>query len=97
MQINKSFMGLGRTMNATYLTIAALASVMLIAGTVFATTGYAFAYERSHAVSQVNDCGNGEAPLNVWCQNATSQIQGDENEAALSSGQGSTSRGPVEE
>lgn len=36
-------------------------------------------YEKSQAVSQVNDCGNGKLPLNVGCQNTASQIQGDEN------------------
>jgi hypothetical protein len=33
--------------------------------------------------AQVNDCGNGIYPLPVWCQNTASQIQGDENSAAL--------------
>ena len=42
MQINKSFVELGRTMNYKYLTIAALA-LMLVAATVFATIGGAFA------------------------------------------------------
>ena len=44
-------------------------------------------YEKSHAVAQMNYCGNGEEPLNVWCQNTASQIQGDENVAALASQQ----------
>lgn len=30
-----------------------------------------------------NDCGNGELPLNVGCQNIDSQVQGDENSVAL--------------
>jgi hypothetical protein len=75
-------------MNSKYPMIAALA-VMLVAATTaaLATTGNAFAYEKSQAVSPVNDCGNGELPLNVWCQNTASQIQGDENEVATSSEQ----------
>jgi hypothetical protein len=73
-------------MNAKYPTIAALAAVMLV-GSVFVTTGSAFAYEKSHAISQVNDCGNGEAPTNIGCQNTGSQIQGDENVASLASQQ----------
>ena len=69
--------------------VAALA-VMLIGATALATED-AFAgkkkYEKSQAVAQTNDCGNGELPLNVGCQNTASQIQGDENSAALSSSQ----------
>ncbi|MGH9977608.1 MAG: hypothetical protein ACRD8Z_17505, partial [Nitrososphaeraceae archaeon] len=71
-------------MNTKYVAVvSALAAVMLVAtATAFATTGSAFAYEKSHAVSQVNDCGNGELPENVWCQNTASQLQGDENDVA---------------
>ena len=71
-------------------------AVMLIGATALATDD-AFAdkkrhddkksYEKSQAVSQVNDCGNKELPMNVWCQNTASQIQGDENEVALESEQ----------
>ena len=77
---------------------------MLVAATAaLVTTGNAFAYEKSQAVSQVNDCGNGGAhgghgpmvttePIeggaeNVGCQNTASQIQGDDNSAALASSQ----------
>jgi hypothetical protein len=97
MQINKSFVEFGITMNSKYPMIAALAAVMLVgvAATAALATEDAFAdkkkkggYEKSQAVSQVNDCGNGELPLNVWCQNTASQIQGDENEVALASEQG---------
>jgi hypothetical protein len=78
--------------------VVAAMAVMLIGATALATDD-AFAdkkrhddkkkggYERSQAVSQVNDCGNGEAPLNVGCQNTASQIQGDYNSAALYSSQ----------
>jgi uncharacterized membrane protein len=72
------------------LATAAMA-VMLIGATALANED-AFATKKksySQALSQVNDCGNGELPLNVFCQNTASQIQGDENEAALSSAQGS--------
>ena len=71
------------------LVVAAMA-VMLIGATALATED-AFAgkkkYEKSQAVAQTNDCGNGELPLNVGCQNTASQIQGDENVAALASEQ----------
>ena len=70
--------------------IAAMA-VMLIGATAFATDS-AFAdgkkhYEKNQAISQANACGNGELPLNVGCQNTASQIQGEENSAALASQQ----------
>ena len=73
---------------------------MLIAATALATTDNAFAdkkrhddkkkggYEKSQAVSQVNDCGNGFYPENVWCQNTASQIQGEDNRTVIASSQG---------
>jgi hypothetical protein len=45
-------------------------------------------YEKNQAISQANACGNGELPLNVYCQNIGSQIQGDENAVAPSASQG---------
>lgn len=88
-------------MNAKYLAVVAALAVMLVAATAFATTDSVFAgghghkkkggYEKSQAVSQVNNCGNGKYPENVWCQNSASQIQGDYNDARLSSAQGSGS------
>lgn len=51
-------------------TVAAMA-VMLIGATPLATED-AFAgkkkYEKNQATSQANACGNGELPLNVFCQ-----------------------------
>jgi hypothetical protein len=77
-------------MNSKYMFVVAAMAVMLIGATALATED-AFAgkkkYEKSQAVAQTNDCGNGELPLNVGCQNTASQIQGDENSAALSSSQ----------
>jgi hypothetical protein len=76
--------------------IVAAMAVMLIGATALATED-AFAdkkryddkkkYGKSQAISQVNDCGNGELPLNVGCQNTASQVQGDYNTPALSSEQ----------
>ena len=79
-------------MNTKYMVVVAAMAIMLIGATALATDD-AFAdkkkksYEKSQAVSQVNDCGNGELPLNIGCQNTASQIQGDDNEAALASNQ----------
>ena len=33
------------------------------------------------------ECGNGELPLNIGCQNIDSQVQGDENVVALGAAQ----------
>jgi hypothetical protein len=72
-------------MNSKHTIIVAAMAVMLIGATALSTTDNAFAgkkkYEKSQAASQVNECGNGELPLNVFCQNLLSQIQGDGNAA----------------
>jgi hypothetical protein len=72
-------------MNSKYLVIVAAMTAMLIGATALASTDSAFAgghhkkYEKSQALSQANACGNGKLPLNVFCSNTASQIQGDEN------------------
>lgn len=70
--------------------IAAMA-VMLIGATAF-TTDSAFAdkkkhYDKNQATSQANACGNGELPLNVFCQNIDSQVQGEENAVSINGSQ----------
>jgi hypothetical protein len=80
-------------MNTKYLVVVAAMAVMLVAATALATDN-AFAdkkkggYKKTQAVSQVNDCGNGDFPEFVFCQNLASQIQGDNNAAALEGEQG---------
>ena len=70
------------------ITVIAVAAVMLVAATTeMAITGYVFAYNRNQAKSDVNECGNGQVPTNIGCQNIDSQIQGDENSVALTSQQ----------
>ncbi|MGA7369049.1 MAG: hypothetical protein WBX01_07965 [Nitrososphaeraceae archaeon] len=73
-------------MNTKYMFIVAAIAVMLMGATAFATES-AFAggknYEKSQAISQANACGNGKLPLDVFCQNIDSQVQGDENAVAL--------------
>jgi flagellar basal body-associated protein FliL len=70
-------------MNNKHLLIVAVLAVMLIGATALSTTDSAFAgkkkYEKSQAASQANACGNGKMPLDVFCQNLLSQIQGDGN------------------
>jgi hypothetical protein len=72
-----------RRMNVKYLIIVASMTAMLVGATALSTTESAFAgkkkYEKSQAISQANACGNGVLPLNVFCQNLVSQIQGDGN------------------
>lgn len=70
-------------MNTKYLLLVATMTVMLVGATSLSTTDSALAgkknYEKTQAASQANACGNGELPLNVFCQNLLSQIQGDGN------------------
>lgn len=62
-------------------------SLALITGVMLAIVGSvasineasATKYESSQVSSEANDCGNGELPLNVFCQNVASQIEGDGN------------------
>jgi hypothetical protein len=78
-------------MNTKYMVIVAAMAVMLIGATALATDD-AFAGKKKHkeynqATSQANACGNGKLPLNVFCQNIGSQVQGDENAVAASGSQ----------
>jgi hypothetical protein len=87
MQINKRLVQINTSMNTKYLVVVAAMTAMLIAATALATDSAFATKKRSHsesqAVAQANDCGNGDTPILVFCQNLASQIQGDENSAAL--------------
>jgi hypothetical protein len=74
-------------MNTKYMFIVAAMAVMLVGATALATSESAFASDKNQAVSQANACGNGELPLNVFCQNIGSQVQGDENSVAATGSQ----------
>ena len=81
-------------MNTKYLVIVAAMTAMLIGATALATDS-AFAdkkkhYDKNQATSQANACGNGKLPLNVFCQNIDSQVQGEENAVSLSGSQQAT-------
>jgi uncharacterized membrane protein len=82
-----------RRMNTKYLVVVAALAAMLVATTALATDS-AFAdkkrhddkkkgHEKSQATAQANDCGNDFEPIDVFCQNLASQIQGDGNAAVL--------------
>jgi hypothetical protein len=70
-------------MNTKYMFIVAAIAVMLVGATALVTSESAFASDENQAVSQANACGNGELPLNVFCQNIDSQVQGEENAVAI--------------
>jgi hypothetical protein len=85
MQINKILLQVNTNLNTKYLVVVAAMTAMLIGATALATDS-AFATKKkeyNQATSQANACGNGKLPLNVFCQNLGSQIQGDENAVAL--------------
>jgi flagellar basal body-associated protein FliL len=98
MQINITLNEANRKMNTKYLVVVAAVAAMLIAAIALATDS-AFAdkmrksSEKNQATAQVNDCGNDFEPFNVFCQNLASQIQGDDNSAALSGEQSSETGG----
>ena len=76
-------------MNTKCFVIVAAMTAMLIGATALATDS-AFATKKkeyNQATSQANACGNGELPLNVFCQNIGSQVQGDENAVAATGSQ----------
>jgi hypothetical protein len=79
-------------MNFKYIAVVAVMAATLVGATAFATDS-AFAdgkkhYDKNQAISQANACGNGELPLNVFCQNIGSQVQGEENAVAIDGTQG---------
>jgi hypothetical protein len=84
-------------MNTKYFVVIMVMAAMLVGATAVSTIDSTFAgkkREYNEAASQTNACGNGEAILvdsvtlpvgaiNVGCQNANSQIQGDENAISI--------------
>ena len=85
MQITKTYIELNTNMKTKYIAIVAVVAAMLIATTaITGDSAFATKYkEKNKATSQVNNCGNGDNPIDVFCQNLASQIQGDENVASL--------------
>lgn len=68
------------------ITCAILLFTMLVTAAI-ASPENVFAYEKNQATSQTSTCGNDFFPMNTGCENADSQIQGDENAAALTAQQ----------
>ena len=80
-------------MNSKYMVMVAAMAVMLIGATALATND-AFAdgkkkYGKNQVTSQASYCGNDKLPMYVFCQNTNSQVQGENNAAALDSEQNS--------
>ena len=79
-------------MSLKHIAIVAVIAATLVGATAITTDStFATKYHKNQAVSQTNACGNGELPLNVYCQNIGSQVQGDENAVAMDGSQTSTS------
>ena len=71
-------------MGLKYIAIVAVIAATLLGTTVItADSALATKYHKDQAVAQVNECGNGKLPLNVFCQIIDSQIQGEENAVAI--------------
>lgn len=67
----------------------AIAPVMLV-GTITVSLGdnSVFAIKKKNqGASEANACGNGELPLNVFCETTTSQVDGEENAVVINGNQ----------
>jgi hypothetical protein len=74
-------------MNTKYMFVVAAMAVMLVGATALATSESAFASDKNQATSQATACGNDELPLNVFCQNTESQVEGEDNSVAITGSQ----------
>jgi hypothetical protein len=67
----------------------AIITVMLV-GTMTVSLGDNSAFatkEKNQDASQANACGNGELPLDVFCETTTSQVDGEENAVVINGNQ----------
>ena len=75
-------------MNTKYITIVAVIAAALVGTTVItADSALATKYGKNQASSQANACGNDKLPMDVFCQNINSQVQGKKNAVALDGSQ----------
>jgi hypothetical protein len=79
-----------QNMKTKYIAIVAVVAAMLVTTTaITGDSAFATKYkEKNQATSQVNNCGNEFVPIDVFCNNEASQVQGDENAPALAGAQG---------
>jgi hypothetical protein len=69
-----------------YGAVAALGATALLVAILLLTSinqANADSYEKSQAISQVNECGNYWFPVNIICSNLNSQAHGDENNVVM--------------
>lgn len=81
-------------MNTRYVFIVTAAIAVMLVGATALATEDAYAgkkKEYNQATSQATSCGNDELPLNVFCQNTESQVEGEDNVVAITGSQGTTS------
>jgi hypothetical protein len=74
-------------MQSQKLAIVTTMALLVISALSTLTLESASAYEKKQATSQTSACGNEFMPINIGCPNTNSQIQGDENAAALTAQQ----------
>jgi hypothetical protein len=72
--------------NKTVAMIAIVAVATLLLATSVNNVAFAH-YKKTQTLAQANACGNGPLPLNIFCQNAASQVQGNDNVASVSASQ----------
>jgi hypothetical protein len=69
------------------LAIAAVATLLIATAAITTDNVFAKKYKKTQSLAQANACGNGPLPLNIFCQNAASQVQGNDNDVSVSASQ----------
>ena len=72
-------------MNVKHVIVVSAIAVMFLSVIAFLTPGSEFSYEKSLALSQVNNCSSSGPLENVWCQNIATQIQSTDDSTAPAS------------
>jgi hypothetical protein len=68
--------------------IVALATSLITAAAMSSDNAFAkYRKKETQSMAQANACGNGPLPLNIFCQNAGSQVQGKDNSVSVSASQ----------
>jgi hypothetical protein len=73
--------------NKSIAMIAIVAVAALLLATSLSDVAFAHYKKKTQSLAQANACGNGPLPLNIFCQNAASQVQGNDNVASVSASQ----------
>ena len=63
--------------------VTLLVLVLVVISFMSPSLALAGSYEKSQVESQTNECGNYWFPVNVICSNLNSQVQGDQNNVAI--------------